>query len=157
MYLLQIDEIWKQIPQLDNYEASNLGRIRNRETGRIRKLQITTNYYKRVHVRGRNYLVHRLVMSAFMCRDVDKSEIVRHLDDDGLNNNYDNLALGTQRDNWLDRRANDRAGWKLRQRDVHRIRSDLRRKSARAIADAFGISRSHVRNIRTGHRYGWLI
>ena len=95
-------------------------------------------------------------MAAFVGRALDRSEQVRHADDDGLNNNIENLAIGTARDNCHDRRRNDRAGWKLRKRDVHRIRADLRRRNWHDIARQHGISRSHVRNIATGHRYGWL-
>ena len=149
-------EIWKLIPHLPGYEASNTGRIRNRKTGTIRKLQITSAYYHAVSIGGRTYLVHRLVMAAFAGRNLDRSELVRHRDDDGLNNQLANLSIGTQMDNWHDRRMNDRAGWKLRQRDVHRIRADLRRRNWHDIARQHGISTSHVRNIASGHRYGWL-
>jgi hypothetical protein len=39
---------------------------------------------------------------------------------------------------------------------VQRIRSDLTRRPVKLIAMDYGISHSHVRNIASGHRYGWL-
>jgi hypothetical protein len=156
MYLPENDENWKPIPHLPTYEASDKGRIRNRITGTIRRPNQTTRYYLRVSIGGKNYLVHRLVMAAHIGRELTRAEQVRHLDDDGLNNRLDNLSVGTAADNWADRRLNDRAGWKLRQRDVQRIRADLRRRPTKQVAIMHGVSHSHVRNILNGHRYGWL-
>jgi hypothetical protein len=156
IYLHENEENWKQIPHLPTYEASNFGRIRNTKTGTIRKPLICRKYYQRLSICGKSHLVHRLVMAAFLCRELAITELVRHLNDDGLDNRLENLAVGTAYDNWHDRRMNDRAGWKLRQRDVQRIRSDLKRRHAKLIAMDYGISHSHVRNIASGHRYGWL-
>jgi hypothetical protein len=156
MYLPETKEEWKIIPFLIDHEASNLGRIRNRKTGSIRKLNATQKYYFRLSIQRKNYYVHRLVMSAWAGRELSPLEFVRHLDDDGLNNKIENLAIGNHASNWQDRRNNDRAGLKLRLRDVQRIRSDLKRRASKMIATQFGISHSHVRNIASGHRYGWL-
>jgi hypothetical protein len=156
MYLPKNDEEWKKIPHLTNYEASDQGHIRNTKTGTIRKPLVCRKYYKRLSIAGKNYLVHRLVMAAFLGRELAATEQVRHLNDDGLDNRLPNLCVGSAADNWADRRANDRAGIKLRQRDVQRIRCDLRRRPAKLVALMHGISHSHVRNIRSGHRYGWL-
>ena len=122
MYLPENNDNWKPIPHLPAYEASDKGRIRNTKTGTIRKPLICRKYYKRLSIGGKSHLVHRLVMAAHLGRELTGAEQVRHLDDDGLNNKIDNLCLGTAADNWADRRLNDRAGWKLRQRDVQRIR-----------------------------------
>ena len=34
---MEDDEVWKQVPEYDNYEASSHGSIRNKITGRILK------------------------------------------------------------------------------------------------------------------------
>ncbi len=156
MYLPETEEEWKPIPHLPTYEASDGGRIRNKTTGTIRKPLICRKYYKRLSICRKSHLVHRLVMSAFLGRELTSDEYVRHLDDDGLNNKLSNLAIGSAADNLADRRANDRAGFKLRKRDVQRIRYDLKRKHAKQVAAEYGISHAHACNILSGHRYGWL-
>jgi hypothetical protein len=156
MYLPETAEEWKAIPFLTDHEASNLGRIRNAKTGVIRKSHATQKYYFRLSIQRKTYYVHRLVMAAWAGRELMPREFVRHLDDDGLNNKIENLAIGNHASNWQDRRDNDRAGLKLRLRDVQRIRADLKRRESKMIAAQYGISHSHVRNIKSGHRYGWL-
>jgi hypothetical protein len=153
----ETSELWKLImhPSIAGYEASNLGRIRNAKTGKVRKLYTTPKYYTTVSIGGNNYLVHRLVASAFFGRTISPTEFVRHRDDDGMHNALENLTLGTRHDNMMDRRANDRSGWKLRQRDVRRMRADLRHMPLAAVAHRYGISRSHVGNIRANRRWSW--
>jgi hypothetical protein len=154
----QNTEIWNKIhhPRIAGYEASNEGRIRRSKTGKIRKLYITRKYYMTISIGGHNYLVHRLVASAFYGRDISPVEFVRHRDDDGMHNAISNLVLGTRRDNMLDRRINDRSGLKLRQREVRRLRADLCHMTLAAVASRYGISRSHCGNIRANRRWSWL-
>ncbi|MDE8343995.1 MAG: HNH endonuclease, partial [Acidocella sp.] len=143
-------------PHLPTSEASDKGRIRNKITGTIRKPLICRKYYKRLSILGRSHLVHRLVMAAHLGRELTSDEYVRHLDDDGLNNKLSNLAIGSAADNLADRRANDRAGFKLRKRDVQRIRAELASRPAKLVAITHNISHAHACNIRSGARYGWL-
>jgi hypothetical protein len=53
--------------------------------------------------------VHRLVCMAFHGVSPKKTMQVRHLDGDPSNNKPENLAWGTQEENWTDRRAHGRA------------------------------------------------
>lgn len=60
-------ESWKVIPSAPEYEASDLGRIRNARTGHVLSLLRHSDGYRMVHLgrHRRNRLVHRLVCEAF--------------------------------------------------------------------------------------------
>lgn len=99
------DEIWRDIPLCINYQASNLGRIRNAKSNRVLNQEITNNGYCRVAVKFIHdtkhhlCLVHRLVYMAFY-PDVDLSAyVVNHLDSVKTNNNINNLESCTQSEN----------------------------------------------------------
>lgn len=108
-------EQWKSIPSYDGYEASNLGRIRNAQTGRVLKCKPRKgNRYALVHV-GWNYarqgprgtyprrrvrmrLVHVLVAAAWNGPCPPGHE-VNHKDTDRSNNRADNLEYVTHKRN----------------------------------------------------------
>ena len=86
------------------YQISNLGRIKNVQTGRIsvgtmscgyRRTQLTYNDGK-----VNNYLIHRLVMSTFE-PNTDTSLIVNHEDGNKTNNKLENLKWVTYSENTL--------------------------------------------------------
>lgn len=83
-------EVWKPLKSSKGYyEVSNLGRVRNVKTGRIRKLcknQSGVNIVKLAGYQNRTYSVARLVAEAFVA---DKIKQVRHkgdVGDDSLEN-----------------------------------------------------------------------
>lgn len=96
-------EEWMQTREFDGYEVSNLGRVRNRKTKKIRKTVINKNTgYEMVMLFGKdrpvNLYVHRLVAEAFLanpygCNDVD------HIDNDKTNNCVTNLRWVFHKDN----------------------------------------------------------
>src|SRR5687767_15066910 len=90
------EEIWKPIPGV-NAAASSLGRIKSFYTGAIIKPQKgLRGKYHRIQL-GNNkktYSVHRLVATAWH-DNPDNHPIIRHLDDNGLNNRPDNLKWDT--------------------------------------------------------------
>lgn len=92
-------EIWKQIPNFENYEVSNFGSIRNRNTNSIRKLQLKMGYYYcclSENGNSRNFRVHRLVAQLFVKNpDKKNNNVVNHLDGNKLNNDYRNLEWTT--------------------------------------------------------------
>lgn len=57
-------ENWKTIEDNPGYEVSNIGRVRNRGTGRVLTPHLN-NGYERVRVGGKLYYVNRLVAEAF--------------------------------------------------------------------------------------------
>lgn len=88
------EEQWKPIDGFTNYEVSDIGRVRNVTTGRIKKnfLNINGYYYAQLFHDGmvRLTLVHRLVAKAFVPNPECLPEI-NHIDEDKTNNSASNL------------------------------------------------------------------
>ena len=92
-------EHWVVIPGFENYEASNMGNIRNRKTGRIlRQMLNTEGGYYRVNIGGGHQYVHRLIALAFFDEDIEGKD-VNHIDGDHWNNYLYNLEIVSHRDN----------------------------------------------------------
>jgi hypothetical protein len=110
-----MEENWKLVKDHEDYEVSNLGRIRrkgvpdlrgNKRKEKILKLSPATNsnnniYYK-VFLSGKNgrknFLIHRLVCSAFNFQPEGKN-FVNHIDGKPENNNAVNLEWVTREEN----------------------------------------------------------
>lgn len=100
------NEVWLSIPDYKNYEVSSFGRVKSYNKGRIiiRKLVKEKSGYLSIGIYNkgikRTFRVHKLVAMAFLGHVPDNmNQVVRHLDDNKLNNNVINLKTGTQRDN----------------------------------------------------------
>lgn len=99
-------EIWTPVIEFEElYEVSNLGRIRNKKTKKIKKQRLGNIDYKTVALskKGKTYIktVHRLVLNSFVGTN-DKSLTVNHKDHNKLNNNLDNLEYMTHEENIQD-------------------------------------------------------
>lgn len=115
-----MEEIWKDIPNYDGYQVSNLGRVRtfNKITytkkhgfrkwkNRILKMKLhKTKKRKTYRVdlwkngKPKTFLVARLVAFTFLNEDINNKELtVNHKDGNPLNNNIDNLELITLKEN----------------------------------------------------------
>lgn len=114
-------ERWRKIKGFPGYEVSDHGRIRSRIKGgarqrlytskpRIIKPQVVDNGRKSPHIqhiirlrdvthKRSTHLVHRLVLQEFIGPCPANKPICRHLDGNGGNNHYRNLAWGTHKDN----------------------------------------------------------
>ncbi|NVC72623.1 NUMOD4 domain-containing protein [Vibrio vulnificus] len=100
-------EIWKPIQDWSMYSVSNLGRIKNNKTGRIRKLQANPKtgviqcQLRKVDVAGiritRTISVVREVARAFL-PTFEESMIVRFRDGDRSNIAVSNLYMARQED-----------------------------------------------------------
>lgn len=104
--MIEIEE-FRDIPDYEGvYEVSNLGRVKNVETGRILKPFKTTTGYLKVDLckNGirRSATIHRLVAYAFL-PNPQNLPCVNHKDEDKTNNAVDNLE-------WCDHQYNNNYG-----------------------------------------------
>ena len=96
-------ELWKPVRSGENYEVSNLGQVRNSNTGRLVKPFVDRDQtYDRVQLcnngRSRKVMVHTLVAEAFIGLKPDGMEI-DHLNTNIHDNRACNLKYVTQEEN----------------------------------------------------------
>lgn len=86
--------IWKTIEDYPDYEVSDAGKVRNKNTHKVLKYRRSAQGYDRVRLYkdkiGKNMLVHRLVATAFIPNE-ERFPVVNHKDEDVTNNNVSNL------------------------------------------------------------------
>lgn len=92
--------MWKTIQNEANYEISDEGQVRNKETFKIKSIRYSNKGYPRVtlYPSGKTYSVHRLVAENFIPREIGK-DCVNHIDGNKKNNLLSNLEWCTPREN----------------------------------------------------------
>ena len=173
-----IDEIWKNVVGYEGlYEVSNLGKVRSLKRphiGRIRKPQFTQDGYYKLnlskHNKRTNYLISRIVATAFIPNPLNKSEI-NHKDCDKTNNRESNLEWHTHLENMRHAGRNGRLntprdatsygetkpGAKLNWDDVLEIRAlyPTGAYTYAALGRIFNVHYLNIRNIVQG--WGWKL
>jgi hypothetical protein len=156
---------WRQVDGEPDYEVSNTGLVRRANTakqqistyrGRVLKVDTSTRY-ARVCLREKKLLVHRLVASAFIGKNLPYMH-VNHRDGNTLNNHAENLEWATPKQNvhhaWANGLCRPIAGLrhgcaKLSSRDVNLIRSGLLNGvKANALARMFDVSEATISQIK---------
>lgn len=136
-------EEWKDIQGHRGYQVSTMGRVRsfmnNRhgigEKPRILKTDVNSNGYERVYLGPKHHpFVHKLVAEAFI-PNPDGHPIVRHGDDNRLNNCVDNLEWGTQSDNINDAIKRGRFVSNIRIAKEAALKKQRKRVVARSLID----------------------
>ena len=169
-------EIWKKIPNHSHYEISNTGKVRSWKVPRSKKIALEpkilknklnkkTGYYNVTIYDDsgilKTHYIHRLVAQTFMPTKDSKHTVVRHLDDNRLNNNVDNLAWGNQKDNAKDAILNGKIPVgvkakqsKLSERDII-LAARMRKEGLthQQIADILGVARSVITALLSGKTY----
>lgn len=97
-------EEWRPVVGFeDHYEVSNLGNVRRKKSGRLRRIDYAPIYPTiLLSVNGvhKTYRVHRLVAKAFL-PPIEGKTHVNHKDGNHHNNRTDNLEWCTQEENNL--------------------------------------------------------
>jgi len=172
-----MQEIWKSLKGTvecgDNYEVSNLGKIRSIEyidrRGYTRKPRIlnlipTDDGYLRTHLmssrdkskKRKGYLAHRLVALAFIPNPHNKPE-VNHKDGDKHNNHVDNLEWVTTSENVThSHKVLSHGGDKLSEKDKEWIRSNYKPYDSpytyKSLAEMFRVSIQTINFTINGRR-----
>lgn len=113
-----MEEIWKDIPNYNGYQVSNIGRVRTHNKKTYTKRHGERHWKDRIlHYKGNTYktgyrvdlwkdgkpktmLVARLVAFTFYNKDINNHNLtVDHIDGNRLNNNLDNLELVSLQEN----------------------------------------------------------
>lgn len=119
-------EVWKAIKDFDNYEVSNTGKVRNKDTGNVLKPWIINSGYKQVGIPKQSGLVHRLVAEAFILNKDTSKNVVNHIDNNKLNNTVDNLE-------WVDQKGNIAHSTKQGRINTYSARGQLSKVSKKAV------------------------
>ena len=114
-------ETFVKIVGFDNYEVSNLGRVRNIESGRTLKPFLQPNGYLGLCLYENNkrkyLLLHRIIATAFIDNPEGKPQ-VNHIDENKLNNDLSNLEWCTERENSIHGTRTKRVAEKLSQKVI---------------------------------------
>ena len=87
-------ETFVEIEGFENYEVSNLGKVRNMKTGRILKPSLNHNGYLRLWLyennKRKHLFLHKIIATTFIDNPEGKP-CVNHIDENKLNNDLNNL------------------------------------------------------------------
>ena len=94
-----MEELWRKIEGNSDYEVSNFGRVYSNISNKVLKPWKNGNTsYLAVSLRGKKYLIHRLVATAFIPNDKELLQ-VHHIDNNKVNNRVTNLMWVTASEN----------------------------------------------------------
>lgn len=168
-----MEEIWKrlkydEIDYGDRYLISNYGRIKNIQTGHIRKLSLygKSKYYQIIiqfNNKKKTIKVHRAVAQNFIPNPGCLPE-VNHKDGNKLNNNVDNLEWVTTKENQihavinkLTKSGEDSKLSKLTEAEVKYIKENCitfdKNFGCKALAEKFNVDHTTISKII--HNYSW--
>ncbi len=151
-----VQEVWRPVNgefEGWNYEVSNLGRLRNSQTGQMRKPGTTRDGYSRTTIfkKGvmRTVFLHNLILEAFGSPRLAGYE-ANHKDLDKKNNSFSNLEWVTRQENMYHAYKNCRLSTFSVSDAVDII---LSKKTYVALAKEYGLSKVTIYRIRRGLRH----
>ena len=152
-----------KIANLENFEISKSGVIRNCNTLKIKSQYISSTGYYMISVsknnKSKSYRVHRLLAETFIPKNNEFQIFVNHIDGNKLNNCLENIEWCTHLENMkhafktgLANNSNEKNGMsKLTSKDVAIIKTMLKNGiSQYKIAKKFNVSRSAILKIKLG-------
>lgn len=164
-------EVWKQIPDFPDYQASNMGRVKSTKCNRTKLMSLSnrrgyrvTTLYDKQHPKV--MAIHTLVLLTFVGPPPQGKKSAKHLNGDKADNHLENLKWASHKEcfngkpkgpKWKDIPAEKRKphpSSKLTKEDVLYIRnSDDTRQS---LADKFNVGIKTIFVIRAGKSWKWL-
>lgn len=102
---MPIIENWKTIPGIKDLLVSSKGRIKKYGNLVSPHLGGRAKEYWRICIHGKHYMVHRLVLMAFVGFPHSNEYQCMHLDNNKKNNEIGNLKWGTQLENMASERG----------------------------------------------------
>lgn len=149
------NEIWKDIEEYPNYEASNMGKIRNKKTGRILKGRLNKQGYLQVSITNKEGIrkypfLHRLVAETFIPNPENKPTVDHIIPvSKGGTNEVFNLrwATYTEQEANKDQSCKKRCG---KARKNYCIELNKVFDSARAAAREIGCDETSIRRVLNG-------
>lgn len=152
--------VWRTVPGARRYAVSDTGLVRNGR-GLLVPQPNDEGYLKAKLVCDdgvrRGFFIHKLVALAHLAPPLPGQVYVLHRSGCRSNNRAANLRWGTHLDNHDDKRAHGTirpVQRKLAPKDVMAIRRS--RRGVAVLASERGLSVSHVREIRSGRKWGKL-
>jgi hypothetical protein len=162
-------ETWKAVQGWPNYEVSDHGRVRswNRRSRRaseprVMKPRLDGKGYARITLchegQQRERFIHQIVLEAFVGERPTPAHEGRHLDGVRSNNSAANLAWSTHAENMRDQYVHGTRACRERHGSARLTAAQVAEIRAHpgplpAIAEAYGISKSHACHLRKGR--GW--
>lgn len=145
----------KKIKGYENYYVSDNGKVFSKINGELKEKTpfLSHNGYKRVTLwnngKQKKYFIHRLVAEYFV-KNINNYDSVDHIDENKLNNNYNNLR-------WTSKSYNlGRSNAKLNKTKVDYIKKNYKRGNGIEIANKLNVDLSMVVKIAKGKAYNWI-
>lgn len=159
------DELWLPVPDFEDYQISNFGRVKSfkYKTPRILKPKFKPNGYLCVCLckdgATKTFLVHRLVALCFIPNPLNKPEI-NHCDGCKFNNHVSNLEWATRSENvrhavdtGLQPSGEDNYQAKLTNDQVRYIRENPDGLNQYKLADLFNANQATISGIQLGKKW----
>lgn len=156
------NEIWKSVKQNENYEVSDLGRIRHTyKNGKTRGLSPLSNGQKEndylfIMIDGKKYYIHCLVLESFVGKKPQGYEC-DHINSNKQNNSLSNLQYLTRAEN-RSHKGSKHGMSKLSEKLVKAIKKLVDRGfTQKDIAELYEVSASTISSIITGRTWNHVI